>query len=302
MDTPAYSIDHIESLVLVAGISGAGKSTAMHLLSDTGYSVVDNLPVPLLASFIQFSMGAGARYRKTALLLDIDSLENLELIAPLLNARRAGSSIISLIFLDADTQSVVRRYSETRRPHPAFDPSSDESLQDAIFREREKLQPLKERADVIFDTSGLNTHELKRRMRDFLTTLGVNSQHVMRINFTSFGFKRGVPIDCDLVADVRFLANPFFVEGLRKLNGLEQTVRDYVFKSPDADEFIKRYVDLLKFLIPRYSLEGKAYLNIGVGCTGGQHRSVAIAEALRMQMEKEHFATSIRHRDLHHGG
>jgi UPF0042 nucleotide-binding protein len=124
----------------------------------------------------------------------------------------------------------------------------------------------------------------------------------MRINFTSFGFKRGVPIDCDLVADVRFLANPFFVEGLRKLNGLEQTVRDYVFKSPDADEFIKRYVDLLKFLIPRYSLEGKAYLNIGVGCTGGQHRSVAIAEALRMQMEKEHFATSIRHRDLHHGG
>lgn len=300
MDISNYSIEHIESLVLVAGISGAGKSTAMHLLSDTGYSVVDNLPVPLLASFLNFSRGVGARYRKTALLLDIDSVESLELITPLLNARKEGFSKITLIFLDADTQAVVRRYSETRRPHPTFDPSNDESLQDAIFREREKLQPLKERADVIFDTSSLNSHELKRRMRDFLANLGVASQHAMRINFLSFGFKRGVPIDCDLLADVRFLANPHFIENLRKLTGLDQAVRDYVFRSPDAAEFITRYIELLKFLIPRYRLEGKAYLNIGVGCTGGQHRSVTIAEALRTEMEREQFTTSVRHRDLHH--
>ncbi len=294
-----YLVQHFESLVLVTGVSGAGKSTAMHLLSDTGYYVVDNLPVPLLANFLKFSEGAGPRFRKTALLIDIDSAENQQLLMPLFNARASAAPNVRLIFLDADTSVVVRRYSETRRPHPAFDPEQDDSIQDAIFRERERLQPVKERADLVLDTSDCTVHELKRRLREFLGTLGTKaSNYGLRVNFLSFGFKYGVPIDCDLVADVRFLTNPHFVESLRTLTGRDDAVREYVFRSADAGEFVNRYRDLLAFLLPRYQLEGKAYVNIGIGCTGGQHRSVAIAEALCAGMANEPYLVSVRHRDI----
>lgn len=294
-----YLVQHFDSLVLVAGVSGAGKSTAMHLLSDTGYYVVDNLPVPLLASFLKFSEGAGPRFRKTALLIDIDSAENQQLLMPLLNVRASTAPNVRLIFLDAETSVVVRRYSETRRPHPAFDPEQDESIQDAIFREREKLQLIKERADLVLDTSDCTVHELKRRLREFLRTLGAPMSNCgLRVNFLSFGFKYGVPIDCDLVADVRFLTNPHFVESLRTLTGRDEAVREYVFRSTDAGEFVNRYRDLLGFLLPRYQLEGKAYVNIGIGCTGGQHRSVAIAEALYAAMTNEPYLVSVRHRDI----
>ncbi|MFN4894877.1 MAG: RNase adapter RapZ [Pseudomonadota bacterium] len=294
-----YLVQHFDSLLLVTGISGAGKSTAMQLLSDTGYYVVDNLPVPLLGNLLKFSEGAEARFRKTALLLDIDSAENQKLLTPLLDNRSSTARNVKLIFLDAETSVVVRRYSETRRPHPAFDPDQDDSIQDAIFRERERLQPIKERADLVLDTSDCTVHELKRRLREFLRTLGVKyGSYGLRVNFLSFGFKHGAPIDCDLIADVRFLTNPHFVESLRTLTGQDKAVRDYVFQSPDASEFIKRYSDLLRFLLPRYQLEGKAYVNIGIGCTGGQHRSVAIAEALYTTMVEEPYLISVRHRDL----
>ncbi len=301
-----YSVQHFDSLVLVTGVSGAGKSTAMHLLSDTGYYVVDNLPAPLLAGFLEFSAGAGPRFRKTALLLDIDSAEAQLLIMPLLQKTSPSSRNVQLVFLDAETSVVVRRYSETRRPHPAFDPDQDDSIQDAIFRERERLQPVKERADLVLDTSDCTVHELKRRLREFLSSLGVQSSFVLRINFLSFGFKYGVPIDCDLVADVRFLTNPHFVESLRCLTGQDSRVREYVFRSPDAAEFVNRYSELLAFLLPKYQLEGKAYVNIGIGCTGGQHRSVAIAEALsktlsenlRSPMANQPYLVSVHHRDI----
>lgn len=278
----------------------------MHLLSDTGYYVVDNLPVPLLANFLSFSAGAGARFRKTALLLDIDSAEAQQLLMPLLQARVFAAGKVQLIFLDADTAVVVRRYSETRRPHPAFDPDQDDSIQDAIFRERERLQPVKERADLVLDTSDYTVHELKRRLREFLGSLGVQSSYGLRVNFLSFGFKHGVPIDCDLVADVRFLTNPHFVDSLRSLTGKDDRVREYVFRSPDATEFVNRYKDLLTFLLPKYQLEGKAYVNIGIGCTGGQHRSVAIAEALAQALSQplggstkdQHYLVSVHHRDI----
>lgn len=294
-----YLVQHFDSLVLVTGVSGAGKSTAMHLLSDTGYYVVDNLPVPLLANFLTFSESAGTRFRKTALLIDIDSAENQQLLMRLLAVRSSTAPNVRLIFLDAETSVVVRRYSETRRPHPAFDPEQDDSIQDAIFRERERLQPIKERADLLLDTSDCTVHELKRRLRDFLKTLGSKVHtYGLRVNFLSFGFKYGVPIDCDLVADVRFLTNPHFVESLRTLTGRDAAVRDYVFQSADAGEFVNRYRDLLAFLLPRYHTEGKAYVNIGIGCTGGQHRSVAIAEALCASMAGEPYLVSVRHRDI----
>ncbi len=278
----------------------------MHLLSDTGYYVVDNLPVPLLGNFLAFSAGAGARFRKTALLLDIDSAEAQQLLMPLLHVRGSAAGKVQLVFLDADTDVVVRRYSETRRPHPAFDPDQDDSIQDAIFRERERLQPIKERADLVLDTSDYTVHELKRRLREFLSSLGVQSSYTLRVNFLSFGFKHGVPIDCDLVADVRFLTNPHFIDSLRSLTGKDERVREYVFRSPDATEFVNRYRDLLTFLLPKYQIEGKAYVNIGIGCTGGQHRSVAIAEALSQalskavcgSMKEQPYLVSVHHRDI----
>lgn len=289
---------HFDSLILVAGISGAGKSTAMHLLSDCGYSVVDNLPVPLLRHFLDFSSTAGARYRKTALLIDIDSAENQQVLLTLLGERQPRPKNVQLIFLDAETKSVLRRYSETRRPHPGFDATTDSSLEEAIQRERDRLQTIKETANLIVDTSSYNVHALKRELRDFLLSLGTVGSQSMRVNFLSFGFKRGVPLDCDLVVDVRFLRNPHFVDALREHTGLEQPVRDYVFESPDAGEFIDRYTQLLSFLLPRYQFEGKAYVNIGVGCTGGKHRSVAIAEALYKAMDREKYLLTVKHRDI----
>jgi UPF0042 nucleotide-binding protein len=289
---------HFDSLVLVTGISGAGKSTAMHLLSDSGYMVVDNLPVPLLQQFLSFSQAAGARYRKTALLLDVDSQESQQLLLPLLGPQGARPPNLKLIFLDADTRAVLRRYSETRRPHPVFDPAIDTSLENAIKRERERLQTIKEVANLVLDTSEFTVHALKRELREFLVSLGTVGAKSMRVNFLSFGFKRGAPIDCDLVADVRFLRNPHFIESLRDKTGKDAAVRDYVFESPDAAEFVKRYAELLAFLLPRYQFEGKAYLNIGIGCTGGKHRSVAIAEALCAAMDHETFFVSVKHRDI----
>jgi UPF0042 nucleotide-binding protein len=270
----------------------------MDLLADSGYFVVDNLPVPLLTSFLDFSAKDEGRFANTGLLLDIDTQENRAHILSILGPTNARTANLKVIFLDADTRSIVRRYSETRRPHPGFNPTKDKSLEDAIQRERARLQPIKESADLVLDTSAFNVHALKRELREFLQSLGAVSARNMRVNFLSFGFKRGVPLDCDLVADVRFLRNPHFVEELRERDGREAPVRDYVFESPDASEFVRRYADLLNFLLPKYQFEGKAYVNIGIGCTGGKHRSVAIAEALSNSINRAEYLVSVKHRDI----
>jgi len=280
------------------GLSGAGKSSAMDLLEDSGYFVVDNLPVPLLNTFLTFSKSGGSRFANTALLLDVDSQDSRTQLMPLLRGSSPRPSNLKVIFLDADSRTIIQRYSETRRPHPSFDPEKDKSLEDTIARERARLQPIKEVADLIVDTTALNIHALKRELRDFLESLGAVSRRHMRVNFLSFGFKRGIPLDCDLIVDVRFLRNPHFVESLRERDGREREVRDYVFASPEASEFVSRYADLLTFLLPKYQFEGKAYLNVGVGCTGGKHRSVAIAEALSSRISGSEYLVSVKHRDL----
>ncbi len=292
------AFDHITSLILVTGLSGAGKSSAMDLLEDSGYFVVDNLPVPLLNSLLALSKNGGGRYSNTALLLNIDSPESLAQLMPLLRSGAPRPKNVKVIFLDADTRSIVRRYSETRRPHPGFDPVKDKTLEDTIQRERIFLQPIKESCDLVLDTSALNIHALKRELRDFLQALGALKSRSMLVNFLSFGFKRGAPLDCDLIADVRFLRNPHFIEELRDLDGRDEPVREYVFSSPDASEFVKRYADLLAFLLPKYQFEGKAYLNIGIGCTGGKHRSVAMAEALSKTVDSAQYVVSVKHRDI----
>ena len=290
--------DHINSLLIVNGLSGAGKSSAMALLADSGYYVVDNLPVPLLGQLFNYSQGAVARYRNTALLMDVDSRDSRIELLSVIESKGKRPANLKVIFLDADNPSLVRRYSETRRPHPSFDPEKDTTLADTISRERARLQPLKEAADFLIDTSSFNIHALRRELREFLNSLGSVSRQSMRINFLSFGFKHGIPLDCDLIIDVRFLRNPHFVEELRHQDGRDPAVRDYVFETPDAGEFVKRYTELLTFLLPKYQGEGKAYLNIGIGCTGGKHRSVAIAEALAKQADAAAYLVSIKHRDV----
>lgn len=295
---PSLRFDHINSLLIVTGLSGAGKSSAMALLADSGYYAVDNLPVPLLGQFFNYSQGAVARYHNTALLMDVDSRESRIELLSVIESKGKRPANLKVIFLDADDASIVRRYSETRRPHPGFDPAKDTTLADTISRERARLQPIKEAADFLIDTSSFNIHALRRELRDFLSSLGSVSRQGMRINFLSFGFKHGIPLDCDLIIDVRFLRNPHFIEGLRQQDGRDPAVRDYVFETPDAEEFVQRYTDLLAFLLPRYQAEGKAYLNIGIGCTGGKHRSVAIAEALAKRADATTYLVSIKHRDV----
>ncbi len=279
-------ISHFESFVLLAGLSGAGKSTASRAFSDNGYHAIDNLPVSLLSNFLTLSRDNPARFLRTSLLLDVDTTEQCELLLSFINSlddtnNAANKRALQVLYLDATTQTIVQRYSETRRPHPVFEPDSDNTLADAIQRERTLLLPIRERANLVIDTSDLTPHDLRRATRRALQAfVSIDSHTQLRVNFVSFGFKYGTPSDCDLLIDVRFLPNPYFHDELRLKSGLNKEVSDFVLNTEDATEFLGKYVNLLQFLLPKYIHEGKAYLNIGVGCTGGQHRSVCIAHEL----------------------
>ena len=295
---PSINLSHLTSLVIVTGLSGAGKSTAMQLFADSGYFGVDNLPVLLLPNYLTFTAVAPERYARTALLLDVDSKDSRAELMDFLTALTPRPGNVKVVFLDADNRAIVKRYSETRRPHPGFDPTRDKTLEDTIHRERARLQPIKETADIVIDTSNFNVHILKRELREFLVSVGSPTERQMRVNFLSFGFKYGAPIDCDLIVDVRFLSNPFFQEELRELTGLDQKVVDFVLSTPDAGEFLEKYTQMLEFLLPRYQQEGKAYLNVGIGCTGGKHRSVSLAEALVKRFDSGKYHLSAKHRDV----
>lgn len=293
----SISLDHLKALVLVAGMSGAGKSVAIDTLADLGFFVIDNLPVPLLPNILSLSAAAPQKYARTAILADIDSTPKLE---ELLTTIRAfgGARNYHLIFLDCRSEMLLKRYSETRRPHPGFDPLRDKSLNDTIQRERNRLIRFKEIAHLVLDTSESTVHDLRRELRQFSETLLKEPLHKIRVNFLSFGFRYGVPLDCDLVVDVRFLPNPHFIDHLRPYTGLDQPVADYVLNSPVTAEFLDRYGALLEFLLPKYAFEGKAYLNVGVGCTGGKHRSVTLAEALHRRVACNDYLLSVKHRDI----
>ena len=288
----------ISSLVFITGLAGAGKSTVLDVFSDSGFFVIDNLPTPLLGTFLEFSKTAPKKYSRTALLLNIDSIEKVEDALKIVDELQTMGLPPFVIFLDCSNETIIKRYSETRRPHPGFDPTQDRTIEDAIVRERQILQPLKERANLLLDTSSFNCHDLKRSVRGFVNTIELDSSRKVRINFVSFGFKYGVPLDCDLLVDVRFLPNPYFVEELRLRNGLDETVRNYVLSNEQAKLFVEKYQDLLKFLIPHYIYEGKSYINIGIGCTGGKHRSVTIAEYLSELISGSDLVVSVKHSDI----
>ncbi len=278
-------------VVVVTGMSGAGRSQAAKVLEDVGYFVVDNLPPELIGELVdRTGVLEGGRAR---LAVVVDSRggvthEQLEAVVLALNGRGLRSAVL---FLDADDAVLIRRFEETRRRHPVGAPT----LAEAISEERSSLEAIRGDADVIVDTTDLNVHELRERLeRAFAERTPARR---MRVDVTSFGFKRGVPRVVDLLLDTRFLPNPHWVPELRDLTGLDGAVREYVLTQSDAEEFLDRITGLLDFLVPRYEAEGKSYLTIGVGCTGGRHRSVAIAEALREHLTAGGVDVTVHHRD-----
>ena len=280
-------------LVIVTGMSGAGKTVALKMLEDIGFYCVDNLPISLVDKFVQLVSG-GTDIKKTALGLDIRSGEELENLDEILENWRGSDVDVQVLFLDANDAVLIKRYKETRRVHPL---AGAGRLENGIEKEREKLAFLKNEADYIIDTSMVLTRELRKELEKiFLQDARYKNMYVTVL---SFGFKYGVPEDADLVFDVRFLPNPYYDEHLRPLTGQVQAVRDYVMRGTTAEIFLKKLYDMIDFLLPNYINEGKNQLVIAVGCTGGKHRSVTIARALYEHLEAVgEYGIRIDHRDI----
>lgn len=280
-------------LVIVTGMSGAGKTIALKMLEDIGFYCVDNLPISLVDKFVQL-VSEGTSIQKAALGLDIRSGEELGNLDEILENWRRSNVDVQVLFLDANDAVLIKRYKETRRTHPL---AGAGRLENGIEKEREKLAFLKREADYIIDTSMLLTRELRKELEKiFLQDARYKNMYVTVL---SFGFKYGIPEDADLVFDVRFLPNPYYDEHLRPLTGQVQAVRDYVMQGGTADAFLKKLYDMIDFLLPNYINEGKNQLVIAVGCTGGKHRSVTIARALYEHLEAAgEYGIRIDHRDI----
>lgn len=288
MDPAPTDAPHV---LVVTGMSGAGRSTAAKILEDLGYTVIDNLPPQLLETAVQAHNIPEAHKHLSVVIDSRGGLPIEELRNAIIELEREGV-LTRIVFLDAEDDVIVQRYEENRRPHPL----GHDTIAESIEAERELLEDLREMADVVVDTSELNVHQL----RDRLTAQFSEDEMTrpMRVSVRSFGFKHGAPRDADLVFDVRFLPNPHWVEELRDLRGTDEEVSEYVLQSDGAEEFIERVDELLGFLIPRFRSEGKSYLSIAIGCTGGHHRSVAIAQELERRVVDHGINAAIRHRDI----
>ena len=288
MDEPTRSEPHV---VVITGMSGAGRSHASNVLEDLGYFVVDNLPPDLIVDVVRRS-GVGDESRdRFAVVVDTRGGVTADQLSEAVKLLRQLGLRTTVLFLDADDRVLIRRFEETRRPHPF----SGSTLDESIAAERANMLEIRGFADLIADTSDLNVHELGDRLRNAFAR-GLPERR-MQIDVTSFGFKRGVPRVVDLLFDARFLPNPHWQPELRPLTGLDDGVNDYVFSHEEADIFLSKVSDLLDFVIPEYEREGKAYLTIGVGCTGGRHRSVALAEAIGRHLRAEGKDATVHHRD-----
>jgi len=281
--------------VIISGMSGAGKSRAATFMEDMGYFCVDNLPVPLIPKFAELGMAGSEEYDRVVLVTDVRAGAMFDSLFQALDELKAMKCPYRILFMDAADDVIIKRYKETRRSHPLGEES--DSLEQAIAQERSMLTPLRQRADHVIDTSELPTAKLKGELRR-LFGHGSQREEPMQINVTSFGFKHGLPREADLVFDVRFLPNPFYLTELRHQTGLDDGVRDYVFQGGQAEEFLARLEGLLDYLLPRYVEEGKTVLVIAVGCTGGHHRSVAIAHELSQFIARKGFGVTENHRDL----
>lgn len=279
--------------VIITGLSGSGKSTAIKALEDIGFFCVDNLPVILLPKFLELRLQAPGEISRVAFVMDIRERGFLKEYPRIFEELKKEGYLMETIFLECSDEILLRRFSETRRSHPL---AEGKSVIEGIRLERERLSNLKSTADKVIDTSNYNVHQLKDAIYKYFSE--VSSLKKMTINLLSFGFKYGLPYDADLTMDVRFLPNPYFIEELKNLTGENKEVSNYVLKRSETKKFIKKFSNLIHFLVPLYEKEGRAYLTIAIGCTGGKHRSVAIINELAKSLDKEKYMVSIRHRDI----
>lgn len=279
-------------IVIITGMSGAGKSQAVKVFEDLGYYVVDNMPPNLLGKFVDVLSSAEGKFTDVALVMDIRSGKFFEGIEGSIDDLVTKGVDFEILFLDAEDEEIVTRFKETRRVHPL---SSRERLLNGIQKEREILNPIKEKADYVIDTTGLPLRKFQEKIKKRYVMH--ETPETLNVNVVSFGFKYGVPVDADLIFDVRFIENPFYIDELRPLSGLDEPVKKFVLTNDVTRQFLKKAMDMLTFLIPHYIEEGKKQLIIGVGCTGGRHRSVAITDEITRQLKFQGFHATSFHRD-----
>jgi UPF0042 nucleotide-binding protein len=280
-------------VVIITGLSGSGKSTALRALEDIGFFCVDNLPVILLPKFLSITTSSSPEIKQVAMVMDLRERSFLDKYQRIFTGLKEKGYKIEILFLESSDDSLLHRFSETRRIHPL---SERGLIMEGILMEREKLSSLKKMADKIIDTTSLNVHQLKDIVQSHF--LPSSRQKKMAINVTSFGYRYGLPVDADLVFDVRFLPNPYFVENLKNYDGHHADVQNYVLQNKESKEFLKKILDLMNLLIPLYEKEGKVRLNIAMGCTGGKHRSVVMANKLDSYFSSMKYMVNLNHRDI----
>ncbi len=280
-----------QRVVVITGLSGSGKSTALKALEDIGFYCVDNLPVVLLPKFLEIQADTSGEISKIGLGMDMREKLFLEKTAILSELKEHGHQI-EIVFLDASDESLLSRFKETRRTHPL---SETGNVMEGIALEREKLSGLRAMADKVIDTSSYNVHQLKETIQKYVLS---PTHKKLLMNLVSFGYRYGLPPDADIVLDVRFLPNPFFIEGLREFDGSDKQVEQYVMDREETQTFLSELCKMMEFLIPNYEKEGKAYLNIALGCTGGKHRSVVIANKLGEFLAEKEYIVNVSHRDM----
>ena len=281
-------------ILVISGLSGSGKSRVAAYLEVIGYYIVDNLPAEMMVVFADFCAASKGRYDRVALVYDVRSGEPAQKLIDALESMKGAGINCRMLFLEADTQSIINRYKETRRTHPLAEAGG--SVAQALQKERMLLQPVRDHADYVLDTSGFSTTKLHAEILNLFSDAALEDG--MHVNVLSFGFKNGIPVEADLLIDVRFMPNPYYIEELKRKTGLDDAVRDYVFSFSQTNDFMTRMKDMLSFLLPLYSEEGKTVLVLAIGCTGGHHRSVAVAHALAEFIEQAGYPVTEIHRDI----
>lgn len=289
--TPRIRSRDARQLVILTGLSGSGKGSVLNTFEDLGFYCVDNLPVGLISTFSELYVEGGSEVERAALLVDAREGEQIEKL-PGIYRKLASEHPATLVFVEASDEALLRRFSETRRPHPL---SQDHSIAEGIRLERRRMAPIRRLADVVIDTTKFNVHELRQFIIDRFQNPG---RRPLLVSVVSFGFRYGIPPDADLVFDVRFLPNPHFIPRLRKFSGKDPRVARYIRSFSQTGEFLRRIESLLLYLIPHYISEGKSYLTVALGCTGGRHRSVALAEVIRRDLKHKRYSAKVVHRDI----
>ena len=281
-------------ILVISGLSGSGKSRVAAYLEDIGYYIVDNLPAEMMVVFADFCAASKGRYDRVALVYDVRSGEPAQKLIDALERMKGAGINCRMLFLEAAPEVIIKRYKETRRTHPLAEAGG--SVAQALQKERMLLQPVRDHADYVLDTSGFSTTKLHAEILNLFSDAALEDG--MHVNVLSFGFKNGIPVEADLVMDVRFMPNPYYIEELKRKTGLDDAVRDYVFSFSQTNDFMTRMEDMLSFLLPLYSEEGKTVLVLAIGCTGGHHRSVAVAHALAEFIEQAGYPVTEIHRDI----